>query len=266
MKGRLLIMGPLDGPTNMALDEAILLQANPSPALRLYSWSGPWLSIGYSQVVQKDVDVAACQRLGIGLVRRPTGGGAILHHAELTYCLVAPEDHDSVKGSILESYCKVSRGLVAGLTSLGINPEMTPADCRNNRSSSSCFLSPSAYEVVVGGRKLAGSAQWRHRGMLLQHGSVLLDLDPLLYAEVLKLPPGEDRDTWAGGFARRAVCLREALGRSIGFAEAADAIVRGYKEALRLELQEEGLTEQEWEAADALRSEKYGSPDWNLAR
>lgn len=266
MRCRLLVTESLDGATNMALDEAILLLGQPTPTLRFYSWSPPCLSIGYSQAVARDVDLEACRRLGIGLVRRPTGGGAILHHGELAYSLVAPEAHPAVSGSIVESYRKVSHGLMAGLAHLGLAPQMAPAVGAGGATSAACFDSPSACELTVGGRKLVGSAQCRRNGTVLQHGSLLLDLDHRQALEVLRTPPGEDHRSWAEGLRRRATCLREALGRPVSFGESAQALAWGFQGALGLELEAGQPSPEEWESAQRLRREKYASPAWTLAR
>lgn len=263
---RLLITECLDGATNMALDEAVLLFGWPTPTLRFYSWSPPCLSIGYSQVVVNDVELEACRRLGIDLVRRPTGGGAILHDAELTYCVVAPEDHPAVSGSILESYRRISRALVAAMRQLGLAPQVAPTPAKNQAATSACFHNPSAHEVMVAGRKLVGSAQCRREGMVLQHGSLLLDLDPIRALQVLKPPQGQDHQAWAETFRKRAICLREALGRCVPFQEAAHAVARGFEDALGLELEAAELSPEEWELARRLRREKYACDGWNMAR
>lgn len=266
MKCRLLVTESLEGATHMALDEAILLLGHLSPTLRFYSWSPPCLSLGYSQEVGRDVDLEACRRLGIALVRRPTGGGAILHHRELTYSLVAPEAHPAISGSIVESYRKVSQGLMAGLAHLGLSPQMAPAAGAGAARSAACFDSASAGEVTVEGRKLAGSAQCRRKGKILQQGSLLLEMDPLQALEVLKAPPGKGHRSWAEGLGVRATCLREALGRPVCFGEVAQALALGFQEALGLELEAGQPSLEEWELAQRLRREKYASPAWTMAR
>lgn len=250
----------------MALDEAILLLGGATPTLRLYSWSSPCLSIGYSQEVARDVDLGACRRLGVGLVRRPTGGGAILHDKEVTYSLVAPEAHPAVCGNVEASYRKVALGLMAGLASLGLHPEMAPAAGRAAGGNAACFSRPSAYELTVAGRKLAGSAQCRRQGRLLQHGSLLLDLEPGLALEVLKPPAGQDRNAWVEAFQTRAISLRDALGRPVSFEEVSPAVAWGFEEALGLKLEPSELTREEWDLARTLRQEKYATSAWNMAR
>lgn len=264
MRFRLLVMGPLDGASNMAMDEAIL-RLGLRPTLRLYSWSHPCLSIGYSQPLA-EVDQEACRRLDIDLVRRPTGGGAILHHWEVTYSLVAPEGHPAVSGAILDSYRKVSRGLAAGLARLGLAPEMAPAAPGEAAPGAACFHNPSAYELTVGGRKIAGSAQCRRRGVVLQHGSLLLDLDRRRALEVLRPPAKKSFAAWVESLQSRATCLRETLGRPVSFEEVAGALVEGFQEALGLELEAGQPDPEEWETAKRLRWEKYTDPAWTMAR
>ncbi len=162
----------------MGVDEALLATAGGGgpPTLRLYAWSGPWLSVGYGQP-EASVPAAACARAGVGVVRRPTGGRAVLHGADLTYAIAAPED--ALPPGLEGSYGLVAETLVRALRSLGVAVEAAPRKAAPGPDAAfDCFESPAADEICAGGRKLVGSAQRRVRGALLQHGSIRLAPDP----------------------------------------------------------------------------------------
>src|SRR5579862_1595125 len=168
------------GAWNMALDAAIMdavADGRVPPTLRFYQWSPPCLSLGKRQPLDS-VDLAACATDGVDVVRRPTGGFAILHTDELTYSIATLPHDPRAAGAILDAYRKLSQGLLSGLAHLGVDATMNPvhlgANLNGTNASAACFESPSAYEIVVGGRKLIGSAQTRPAGRVLQHGSLPL--------------------------------------------------------------------------------------------
>ena len=278
---RLLDTGLADGATNMAMDEAILhacAQGEVPPTLRLYGWSPHCLSIGYFQNASKEVKLEECRRLGIDVVRRLTGGRAVLHSSELTYSVAIPARHSLAAGRIVESYRRISLGLVAGLAMLGLEVETAPggASRRNHVHSdlpnligtartSSCFDLPSDYEITVHGRKLVGSAQTRKRGALLQHGSVLLEFDPAETAAVL-YTPFTTEDQFATILSSRVISLREALNRTVSYGELANAVKTGFERALGITLERGRLTEAETALANELRLAKYARDEWNLRR
>jgi lipoate-protein ligase A len=172
----------------MARDEALLeamAEVSSAPVLRLYGWSRPCLSLGYAQPYYSYVDPKFCQEHGVEVVRRPTGGRAVLHHFELTYAVVFRSDDPVLGGNVIESFRKVSSAILGGLRALGIPADLEPVH-RGERPSkvANCFVSASTYEVSAGGRKLVGSAQVRRRGAVLQHGSILLDVDAALWRGV----------------------------------------------------------------------------------
>lgn len=262
---RLLDTGYASAARNMAIDEAILLAhaaGEVPPTLRFYGWRPAAVSIGYFQSMTGEIDLDACRRLGIGWVRRPTGGWAILHHIELTYSVVIREE--LLPGGVLETYRALAQGLLDGLRTLGADAALSalPAAHPGEMDTSACFEHPSQYELVVGGRKLVGSAQTRKQGTILQHGAILLDLDYDLTFAVLKLSP-EERVRQAALLRRRAVGLKEALGRSVTWAEARDAVAAGFARALGLSLRPGQLTPAELAGMVRLDREKYGNPEWN---
>ncbi len=187
----------------MAVDEAILdgVRSGVSPAtLRLYAWEPPCFSLGYAQSAA-DVDQAVLERAGWHLVRRPTGGRAILHTDELTYSVIGPPEDPRLAGSVLESYRCLSKALLHALHLLGIPAEAHEKNIEKPSGSPEanpvCFEVPSNYEITVGGKKLVGSAQARRRNGVLQHGSLPLVGDLTRIVQALALPgeaptqPGE---------------------------------------------------------------------------
>ncbi len=266
---RLLLDPPADGFTNMAVDEAILesLSAGHSPpTIRFYRWRPAGLSIGYFQRAGREVDEAGCRRLGVDWVRRPTGGRAILHDGELTYSVVASTADPLVSGSIPESYRKISTALVAGLRRLGVPAEMAPARARGHGlGSAACFDAPSDYEVLIGGRKVIGSAQVRRNATLLQHGSILLEVDLQRQVEVLIPPPEMSKEELAAYLRSRLTWLGEALGRPVAPDEVAAALRAAFAEVWDITLQEGRLNAYERALLPDLRA-KYAGDAWNRRR
>ncbi len=193
---RLLKSGYQEGAMNMAIDEALMLavsEGSVPPTIRFYGWIPACLSLGYAQKAT-EVDWGECVEKGIGMVRRATGGRAILHDREVTYSVVAPEDNLLVSGTILESYLKISQGLLLGLQKLGIPAEVVSHKDLDKLGTAACFDSPAFYELVVKGRKAVGSAQTRKKGIILQHGSIIRDLDVDTLFAILNLPSDEARE------------------------------------------------------------------------
>ena len=266
---RLVNGGCQDGATNMAADEAILLgvaQHHSLPTLRFYGWTPPCVSIGYAQSLRTEIDLDACCTRGYGWVRRPTGGRAVLHADELTYSVIAPLGEPRVKGDIVTSYRRISMGLLAGLRLLGC--EAVQADQRREAArgaeSAACFEVPSHYEVMALGRKLMGSAQVRRRGVVLQHGALPLTGDVGRLAHVLAVP-GDQRAQIRERLRRRAIALDEALRRPVTFSEVAEALARGFAEALNLALEPADLSHEEEADLWQLRA-RYSGEQWTFSR
>jgi lipoyl(octanoyl) transferase len=180
---RLLATPPASGGENMALDEALMDRARETGecVLRVYAWATPTISFGRNQTARGHYDLERIRAKGLHIVRRPTGGRAILHHREVTYSVTAPV---AAAGDLRASYQRINRLLVVALDSLGV--AATPAVASRRASApgiAPCFDEPSVGELTVGGRKLAGSAQWRHDDALLQHGSILVEDDQTLLAD-----------------------------------------------------------------------------------
>lgn len=253
----------------MAVDEAIMesvRQGFSPPTLRLYAWEPACLSLGVAQSIL-DVNQEALHELGYDLVRRPTGGRAILHVDELTYAVIGRDDEELLKGGVLESYQRISRGLLKALKSLGVEaqaisswPQATPD--RSDFANPVCFEAPSDYEITHDGKKVIGSAQLRRKGCVLQHGSLPLygDLRRILacltFKDVALRLGAEER------LSRRATTLEQILGKPIPWERAAEAFVIGFQEVLRSTLVSGDLTPFEVKLAEQLVQEKYKNWNW----
>jgi len=246
---------------NMAVDEAVFRlnrrEALP-PTLRFFGWKPPAVSLGYFQKTSREIDVETCRREGIDIVRRPTGGKAVLHEHELTYSLVAAVDHPLFTGDILETYRVISSCIVEALKRLGLAPEMVSEgrSAAGTPLEAYCFAAPSKYELLVGGRKICGSAQVRSGGAFLQHGSLLIDVDPSRAAAVMRVP--------AAGISGSTTTLREQLGRVIGADELARVLRGAFEDTLGITFAEDGLTAAEDSLKERLLAKKYGTDRWNL--
>jgi lipoyl(octanoyl) transferase len=261
---RLIDTGWQDGPANMAIDEAILeaVEAGEQPpTLRFYGWQPACLSLGRNQAVQA-VDWEACTARGWDIVRRPTGGRAILHVDELTYSVCAPESEPRVRGGILPSYLRLSNALASGLSQLGLRPQRAGAPEPDEAQGPVCFDSPSNYEITVGGRKLIGSAQARRRGMVLQHGTLPLYGDLRRIVEALQYNDEAERAAAAATLTASALTLEEALGQRVAYQEAVTAVATGFASALNLSFERGSLSAAEAEQARAIRAEKYADDGW----
>jgi len=179
---RLVLTPAASGAENMALDEALMERARDTGEwmLRVYSWRTPTISLGRNQTARGLYDVDRIRERGMDVVRRPTGGRAILHAREITYSVTAPV---AAAGDLRQSYERINGLLAAALASMGVDATPAPARRAANPGMSPCFDHPSAGELTVRGRKLAGSAQWRGDGALLQHGSILVEDDQTSLAD-----------------------------------------------------------------------------------
>lgn len=264
---RLLITPAARGPWNMAVDEAILEhigRGEAAPTLRLYDWDPACLSLGQAQPFA-DVDVGRLREHGWDVVRRPTGGRAILHTDELTYSIIAPASEPAVAGSLLESYNRLAAGLLHAVRALGLPADMNTGSHPHPAGDSSnpvCFEAPSAYEITVGGKKLIGSAQARRREGVLQHGSLPLHGDLTRITEALVFSSTERRRAAAERLLRRATTAETILGHAVSWTQAAEAFQRGFETELGLKLSAGALSAGEQTRAEDLMQHKYAHSSW----
>jgi lipoate-protein ligase A len=236
----------------MALDEALMARARRTgeTVLRVYAWSQPTLSLGRNQRAIGVYRDALLAERGVGVVRRPTGGRALLHHREVTYSVTAPCDDT---GALVAEYGRINALLCSALGSLGVPVALAAPPARAAPPSAApCFAEPARGELTLHGRKLVGSAQWRERGALLQHGSILVD----------------DDQSSIAGFLRESVgatpppaTLRDALGRAPVMAEVGDALFRAVREladpgATPLEI-DDALTRDTTDVAERYRDDAW---------
>lgn len=246
----------------MSADEAILESVGAGeqpPTLRLYAWQPACLSLGIGQKAS-DADGEALARHGWDMVRRPTGGRAILHVDELTYSLSLPADHPLAAADIVTSYRQISTALMEALQTLGAAPHSErrtqPAD---KHAGPVCFEVPSHYEITIEGRKLVGSAQMRRKSGLLQHGTLPLYGDITRICDALYYEDEATREAARHTVHSRAATLEEALGRRVSWDEAATAVIDGFRKAFDITFTESAISPSEVEAAHLLNAEKYGA-------
>jgi lipoate-protein ligase A len=253
----------------MAIDEAIFrarAEGAVPPTLRLYAWRPPAVSLGRFQELDERIDLEAIRVRGYDLVRRPTGGRAILHSHEITYSVVVRETDIRDGHALMTSYQEISRGIEAGLGLLGVQAVMGGLAQRKGEQRQPlptiCFAKAARCDLVAGGRKIVGSAQTRSRGTILQHGSIPLtiDLDDLL--AVLPGVRGEDTGCRREKLRQAACGVAELVGRPVTRDEAAAAICLGFQATLGVELVERDLTPKEEAWAQELVATKYAAADW----
>ena len=262
---RLLITPPARGAWNMALDESILEhigRGESIPTLRLYAWEPACLSLGHAQPFA-DVDENRLQARGWQVVRRITGGRAILHTDELTYSVIAPNDEPVIAGTVLESYNRIGQALLLAVKTLELPVEMQEGQANDNASSNPvCFEVPSTYEITVDGKKLIGSAQARKKEGVLQHGSLPLTGDLARICEALVFENETARIEASKRLLARAATVESALGRALSWEMAAEAFIHTFEAQLGLSLKRGELSESESKRTDELVKEKYAHAIW----
>lgn len=285
MNWRLLWSDYADGYTNMAVDEAMMWAAAEGgvpPTLRVYGWHPAAVSLGYFQAIEGQVDREEIARRGWDLVRRPTGGRAILHADEVTYSVVIPQSALRRGDSVMGSYREISRGLELGLQELGLQAALgeTATDPDHRQTAKDlptvCFAQASRCDLLAQGRKVVGSAQVRRRGIILQHGSVPLTLNSADQIAVMPGPaeegPAPGSSLKGGEYHRQsrqrlraaAQGIAELLGRPLTFEQLGQALAAGFEAAFEMRLNPGELTPAEQAKAQKLVTEKYRTDEWNL--
>ncbi len=255
MSLRFLDTGELPGALNMAVDDVLLdeARAGGGPILRTYGWSPPAVSLGFGQRALEAVDVGRCRDLGIDVVRRPTGGRAVLHWNEITYSFHCSEGEGPAAHPLPEACRILGECLAEGLRRGGVEAELAPGGRAGGRHGA-CFASASRWELTCGGRKLVGSAQRRTRGALLQHGSLLAGPEHLRLAELIP-PPARADPSLEASSTHLAECAEKPLDREF----LVDCLAAGFGEVLGLPVREEPLTPMERQRAEILARETYGT-------
>lgn len=255
---------------NMAMDEALLnfvSRGEIDPVIRFYTWNPATLSIGYFQRLQKEIDIDKVKEKGYGLVRRQTGGRGVLHDKELTYSVIVPESHPNMPSTVTEAYKIISQGLLEGFKNLGFETYFAIPRSKEERDklkqprSSVCFDAPSWYELVVEGRKIAGSAQTRQKGVILQHGSILQDIDIDDLFDMFKFKNERLKAKMKENFVQKAVAINDISNQHITLNEMENAFEAGFKKGLNIDFKPLELTEKQLEEVQEVE-DKYRSEAW----
>ena len=262
--------GSNDPYYNMAMDEALLnfvSRGEIDPVVRFYTWNPATLSVGYFQRLKKEIDIDKVKEKGFGLVRRQTGGRGVLHDKELTYSVIVPESHPNMPSTITEAYRVISEGLLEGFKLLGFDAYFAIPRSKEEREklkqprSAVCFDAPSWYELVVEGRKIAGSAQTRQKGVILQHGSLLQDVDIDELFDMFIFKNDRLKEKMKKAFVDKAVAINDISDRHISIEEMEKAFEEGFKKGLNIEFKPLSLTENQLAEVKVLE-EKYRSEEW----
>ena len=251
-KIRLLLTDFNTGSWNMAVDEAILEAVSSGsqlPTLRLYGWSPSAVTLGYFQSLHEEIDAVACKSNGVSVIRRITGGGAVYHDKEITYSFIIPENHGLIVKDILASYKQISQGIIEGLKEFCLNTEFVPLN-----------------DLIINERKVSGNAQTRKQKTILQHGTVLLDVDVRKMFSLLRVSDEKIRDKMITNVEERVTSLKQQLGKEVSFIDIQNALVKGFAQALDVEFVISTLSPEEQKRALVIEQEKYGNEQWNAMR
>lgn len=253
MNCRLLQTGHQSAAFNMALDEVILKKVSSGecgPVLRFYGWTPAAVSIGYFQSLEEEVDLEQCAQRGVDVVRRQTGGGAVLHDQELTYSIHLPLSQNLVPDKILNSYEVICGAIIQGLAECGLQTEFAPIN-----------------DILLKGKKISGNAQTRKEGVLLQHGTILMDVDVDFMFDLLKVPDEKLKGKLISSIKERVTALNQHLPHPPTFDQLAQHLLSGFqKQFPNLNFLPSDLTKDEKDEVNALMSSKYAKPEWNRQR
>ena len=262
--------GSHDPYYNMAMDEALLnfvSRGEIDPVVRFYTWNPATLSVGYFQRLKKEIDIDKVNEKGFGLVRRQTGGRGVLHDKELTYSVIVSEEHPNMPSTVTEAYRVISEGLLEGFKLLGFEAYFAIPRSKEEREklkqprSAVCFDAPSWYELVVEGRKIAGSAQTRQKGVILQHGSLLQDVNVDELFDMFIFKNDRLKDKMKKAFVDKAVAINDISDRHISIEEMEKAFEEGFKKGLNIEFKPLTLSDDQIKEVKELE-EKYRSDEW----
>jgi lipoate-protein ligase A len=236
----------------MAIDESIMIhvgQRVSPPTIRLYGWKPPAVSIGYFQGLSEEVDLEKCKELGVDFIRRITGGGAVFHENEVTYSRSIPQEEPLIPDNVLESYKVICCGIIECLKEFDISADFVPLN-----------------DIIVDGKKISGSAQTRRNRTLLQHGTLLLDVDVNRMFSILKVPSEKLRDKLISDVKERVTSVKDIISREVDFNLICSALTRGFETALDSELEMGALSETEISLANEIKKDRYSNFDWNNRR
>ncbi|HVP41338.1 MAG TPA: biotin/lipoate A/B protein ligase family protein [Candidatus Krumholzibacteriaceae bacterium] len=253
---RLLKLETYDAATNMAIDETILrsrIRGKAPNTIRFYRWTPSAVSIGKFQNVHNEVNLENCEKYGVDVVRRITGGGAVYHDSqdEITYSVVVGRE-DLRTEDVTAAYNKICNGLTNTLDLLGVKADFNPGDPKN------------CPNITVNGRKISGSAQSFKSGVVLQHGTLLLSVNLEKMFTYLRVPWAKTCMEIVNVAERKITSLKKELEAEIGIEQAYAALVKGFQNALEMDLSESVLTPEEKETTAKLRTEKFANKNWTF--
>lgn len=273
-KWHYLSSGPCRASFNMALDEALLewnSKGEIGPVLRFYQWENPTLSIGYFQKIKEEIDLQQVEQLGLSIVRRPTGGRGVLHEHELTYSVIVSEDYPGMPETVTEAYRVISGGVLEGFRNLGLQAEFSVPERQQKaisptEKSAVCFDTPSWYELVVEGKKVAGSAQTRQKGVILQHGAILLSLEIEKLISLFHFSSERAKERMRKSLPERAVAIDQLTSEKISVEACIAAFKQGFEDSLGIELIPYELTEEQLAEVETIEKEKYANEAWTFKK
>jgi lipoate---protein ligase len=255
-KLRLIFDKKRPGPENMGLDYALLRSLSagaPDPVLRVYGWRDPTITIGYFQSVADETNDEVCARHGVSTIRRITGGGAVFHEHEVTYSIVIPLDSGYFPYPVIESYAFILAPIVDTLRTFGLDAHHAPIN-----------------DILIHGKKISGSAQTRRRGVLLQHGTILLDIDKDKVFSCLTVPTAKTAAHGISDPSSRITSLRELVGDdalTLQFSKSLiERIAERFGGAFGLRSYQSDFTDGEIRTAEEAVRELFGNPAWNTDR
>ncbi len=246
---RFLETGFLTAAKNMAIDEAIMRHSKElqMPTVRFYGWTPSAISIGYFQGLEQEVDLQKCKELKVDFVRRITGGGAVFHDKELTYSFVCSEESKNVPKKIMDSYKKICNPVILGLQEFGLQASFVPLN-----------------DIIVGGKKVSGNAQTRREGTVLQHGTILMEVDVDKMFSLLKVPSEKLRGKIIEDVKQRVTSLEQQLGKKVSFESLSKALKNGFEKEFDAKLVKGKLTAEESALAEKIMHERFLSKEWNF--
>jgi len=266
---RLIEDGPGDAAWNMAVDEAIAESCRRElspPTIRFYGWTQAALTIGYFQKAERDLDQAVCRKEGIPIIRRITGGRAVLHGNDLTYSIASGTHAVELPDTIRGSFLAISRGFIEGLRRLGVEADAVRAPAKETGRSPLCFMSASWYEITCRGRKIIGSAQRRWKDGMLQQGSLLLGFNPEDHEKYFRSPDDNGRKHTVQNSRNRIFGLHDLVPERMTSQKIAKQIAAGFETSLGIRLEPGQLSPFELEQADFLARTRYRTDSWNAHR
>ena len=263
---RIMEDGPGDAAWNMAVDEAVAESCRKRlspPTFRFYHWKGPALTVGYFQNTARDLDGSACREKRIAVIRRMTGGRAVLHGDDLTYSVACGNNTAELPDTIQGAFFAISRGFIDGLCRLGLEAEAVQAPLKKAGRSPICFASTSRYEVTCSGRKILGSAQRRWRDGMLQQGSLLLRFNAESFYGLFRFPDDSRRQRAIEEARNTIIGLNDLLPSPLDLKTVSNQVAAGFERAMGISLKPAELTPIELERAYQLAETKYSHESWN---